>query len=416
MREIGAGYKIVIQASQILDTPPVIVESFIPEEISLGYTADFDQPFQAVNGIMQHLPSMIGGAKLGEATGSKLGKYVGGALGVLASSTLSQAAGTGRTPTAPIFTAKMWQSTSTPEITIPLFFEAESNPLLEIRKPIVDLLSLVIPSVNSIGILKSPASYLDFTKVLSKLSDEIKSGANSAASEAKGLMAALEATMRSDNILSQGITAGKAAYAESQKSWDNALSEIKSNNAASKLSSASSAQLCKKPTTESSSISSTIQDFLSSKTMMKYLNKVISIRIGTYLAFPCVVIQNVTPTFTSQIDYMTGWPMAARVDLTFSPMFTTVQADINDMFNGIPQQMSAALSQGYAYNSLTGLLGSKAAGALGGAADSLIQQGGSFISGLTSSAMEATGVSQFGTMLTNTFNGDDVYKGLTDRK
>lgn len=401
MREIGQGYKIIIQSEPQNGSStekPISVVSYIPEEIQLGFSAEYDQPFQTINSALSAIPSMAAGASLGKDAAGMAGAAIGAAGGYMSRNFLPSAAGMGSAPTAPIFTAKLWQSTSSPEITIPLYFEAENDPLQEIRQPILDLLSLVIPSVNALGILQSPASYLDVTKQLTSFSSAMKQGLNASISSSKGFLEALNETLDAgtESALNKVESAIGGAIDKLGSTVSNAVSKATGNS--SLLSDVSSATIRKNTnnTASNNAESDTYNaDALSSSTMMKYLNKKISIQIGTYLTFPCVVIQNVNPVFTSQIDYNTGWPMSARVDITFSPMFTVVQSDLQTMFNSIPQEMSFTNSTSYTYGTLTGMIGSVATSYLGGVADSAINSGASMIRDFTEDQLKKQGITGF---------------------
>lgn len=374
MREIGEGYKITIQCGATSITPAVFVESFVPEEIQLGYQAEFDQPFQQIGRLVA---SAVGGLAGYNSGGNAATRLIGAAVGAGLPHLMASALGSGMT--APVLTAKLWQSTSTAEITIPLYFEAESDPLLEVRKPIVDLLSLVIPTTNALGILQSPSSYVDFSKVATGVKVGIKTASAAAGQYAESKWGSLLSGMSdiASNVQNGTINVG-GAVDKVKESATNTANSFSMTDVTEGLQSATDAVVntVKSAASKGAEFSRAVT---SANALKPYLNKIISVRIGTYLEFPCVVIHSVVPTFTSQIDYMTGWPMAARVDVTFSSMFSSTQKDMQEIFSSIPQRMVANSAQGFAYNSLTGAIGGKVAGLVGSATSGLIGDAGSIV-------------------------------------
>lgn len=394
MREISEGYKITIQTSGETGKPPIIVESFIPEEIQLGYQAEFDQPFQQVGRLLSSLGMGLAGYSSGKSTAAKI---MGAAIGAGLPTLVASAMGSGMT--APVLTAKLWQSTSGSEITLPLYFEAEYDPITEIRKPIMDLLSLVIPTTNALGILQSPASYVDFSKVGAEVKRDMKVASTVASQYAESQMGSLLSGLNSMYEKAQQIDISGTVN-QAKDSLSSASSKLNATDAISSLKSASDS-IIGTLSSAASKGSEFARAITSANALKPYLNKIISVRIGTYLEFPCVVIHSVVPTFTSQIDYYSGWPMAARVDITFSSMFTSTQEDMQTIFNSIPQQMAASSAQGFANNSLFGKIGSVVSDSVNGVVNSGIKSGSEFLSSQTNSLLERTGISSLASKIDN---------------
>lgn len=284
--------------------------------------------------------------------------------------------------TSPLMSANYWQGSETQDMQISIVLEAESDPLTEIRLPILNLLSLVAPHFNSgIGLLSGPISSLHLTpeevKTITQAattaaSTVVKSATGTAGSvleaasnatpdSISGLCSSIENTFNSVKQLVGQVTNSVIGTVNSvtedissaaSNAISNAVQSAKSivgsaasgleklADSAKALSSASSSDTAKSSSNSSSnSASAAPASVLSSdkpvsptEGMMKRLNANISIKIGTYLYFPCVVVTNVTTNITHTIDAYSGWPMSAVVTITFRPMFTQAYGDVVAVF------------------------------------------------------------------------------------
>ena len=63
------------------------------------------------------------------------------------------------------------------------------------------------------------------------------------------------------------------------------------------------------------------------------VDRKISIKLGNYAFFDCVVITKVQQTYSSLLDSQ-GKPTHVVVELSFKPMFITTQDDLNNIFLG----------------------------------------------------------------------------------
>ncbi len=393
--DIGQGYKVIIQENMLKPgKPPISVVSYMPEEVALGFSADYDQPFQtAVNVGLTGLSALRGFDLAKKATGNNPFAALAGAVAGAATPHFAASA-MGSSLTAPILTAKMWQSSSMNAVSLPLYFQAETDPIEEIRKPILELMSLVVPTTNSVGLLQSPAPHINSSKAVETIKKSAKEVFDKAASNNSSFLeqgldmvkGAVSGILPQDasNLIDSVSKRANAASSQLDK-----IAKIPSATEAalhSALGVKAKADYTSEAKTASSYLQKTLNSMTSSATMIPYLNKTISVQIGTYLTFPCVVIHDVSPTFSSQIDPVTGWPMAAQVNVTFSPMFAMTQKDMLMVMGGI-QQLAYKQAQGYVQNSLTGAIGAfvneKATGALFGAdgESGLIGGAGSFVKG-----------------------------------
>jgi hypothetical protein len=107
------------------------ITAFVPETFQFAVTSQFGQPFG--QGLMNSAAGNA--AKVGLST----------AL------------------TSQVMTAQVWEGSQPIEITLELEFAAESDPIKEIREPIMHLLEMTMPSSDGVGgLLKPPGpKYLD---------------------------------------------------------------------------------------------------------------------------------------------------------------------------------------------------------------------------------------------------------------
>ena len=307
---------------------------------------------------------------------------------------------------APWMTASYWQGSETQDMQITIVLEAKSDPLTEVRQPIIDLLSLVAPSTTTeMNLLMSPipqwrmsdkekkefikeatettvklgvvatqtakdmaaataaAKDMPIEEMKNKFSDVAQMAADAASSITESITEGFSKV--TDTIMNNGIVSSiKKGYdyateqigslvdtateyangainsvtgaisgwlgtdGEASGSGGGAASGALAGAASSKVitgnpepqvnAAAATSPQAKPPTTN---------DFLMSR-----LDTVVSIQIGEYMLFPCVVVTNVTTNILNQIDAYTGWPMSAEVTISFRPFFTQAYGDVVALF------------------------------------------------------------------------------------
>ena len=306
---------------------------------------------------------------------------------------------------APWMTASYWQGSETQDMQITIVLEAKSDPLTEVRQPIIDLLSLVAPSTTTeMNLLMSPIPQWrmsdeekkEFIKEatettvklgivatqtakdmaaataaakdmpLEEMKDKISEVVNSAVDTASGVVDSITEGFSkvTDTIMNNSIVSSIKKgydYATEQigslvdtateyangavNSVTGAIGGLLGTNgeasglgggAASDIAGAASSKVITgnpEPQVNAAAATSpqakppTTNDFLMSR-----LDTVVSIQIGEYMLFPCVVVTNVTTNILNQIDAYTGWPMSAEVTISFRPFFTQAYGDVVALF------------------------------------------------------------------------------------
>jgi hypothetical protein len=207
-------------------------------------------------------------------------------------------------------TAQLWAGNTDSELSMELEFHTETDPYYDVRTPIVNLLKLTMPTVDTkSGFLGSPGPQLDFEKagtIFSDLSTQVASSAGQLLGGAVG---------GGQNLLSGalgGLGFGTAPKPAAMTNSNAQVTDGKNN---------STAQV-----TQQSPNLGTAKYW---NTMIK--NK-ISISIGNYLYFDSVVITRVSQTFASNFDAQTGLPHNVRVAVAFKPLFMLAQEDLDALF------------------------------------------------------------------------------------
>lgn len=191
----------------------------------------------------------------------------------------------GRKAMTPVLTAQLWQGTSIPSFNFTLELETDSNPITDIKLPIMNLLRMVTPSVGEDGLLKSPGPSVD-------------------------------------DLLS---TVG-AAFGSSVDAVINTVTGSDSSQVG-KTSNSSEAVITSKE--QATSMTNKMIGLNGESSMLR---NQISISIGRYLYFPSVVITDVETSFKNMIEAATGFPLSATVQVTFKPLFMPTQEDLATMF------------------------------------------------------------------------------------
>lgn len=199
--------------------------------------------------------------------------------------------------TSQALTAQLWQGSSETQLSVDLEFQAEFDPISEVRDQILKLMKLTTPSRDAAtGMIRSPGPQLN-----TKLAGEI----------------ALEGVKQFGDTLGVPIDAALQKFGLINPETD---------------------------TTDGSARATTKPSLLSKAGLLSKIENIISIQIGRFAFFDAVVITNVQQTYTSQIDANTGFPMHARVTVQFKPLFLLLQEDLDNIFvsqgsNAIPNQI-----------------------------------------------------------------------------
>jgi hypothetical protein len=195
-------------------------------------------------------------------------------------------------------TAQLWAGNTDSELSMELEFHTETDPVADVRTPIVNLLKLTMPSIDTkSGFLGSPGPQIDFSKAGTIFSD--------AASTAGGALGSV-------NAASSALGFGTAPKSATMTDSNSQVANGQNNSTAQAL--------------QQNPNLGTAKYW---NTMIK--NK-ISISIGNYLYFDSVVITRVSQTFASNFDAQTGLPHNVRVAVAFKPLFMLAQQDLDTLF------------------------------------------------------------------------------------
>lgn len=208
-------------------------------------------------------------------------------------------------------TAQLWAGNTDSELSMELQFHTENDPIQDVRTPIVNLLKLTMPSINSkSGFLTSPGPQIDFDKAGTIFSDAAKTVADDAGSVFGGLVQGAANLFKSalQDYVGFGTKPKPASLQDSNTQVPDG-----NNDPVSK-------QLQQNPNLGTAKYWNT---------MIK--NK-ISITIGNYLYFDSVVITRVSQTFASNFDAQTGLPHNVNVVVAFKPLFMLAQEDLDTLF------------------------------------------------------------------------------------
>lgn len=198
---------------------------------------------------------------------------------------------------AQAFTVQLWQGTADTELGLDIEFQAEADPINEVRVPILQLLKMVQPSLKRGNLITAPGP-----KVSSAVLDHLK--------EIGGDLRDFASSM---------LPAGITDTSQNTPDGANALRPDRQRNA-----------------------------FGAADSLVnQYLEDTISIQIGNLAFFKSVVITNVQKTYESQFDSQ-GLPHFARVSIRFKPLFMIVAEQLDEIFNPNPigQQRNNGISGG----------------------------------------------------------------------
>lgn len=215
-------------------------------------------------------------------------------------------------------TAQLWNGSTNGNLSLNLEFVTETDPIQDVRAPILSLMKLATPSIHETGLMQSPGPQLDFSTLGQVGSD----------------------------IVGNAVTSGSAVLKATGTVATNILKGVMSDGDKDLMSGTGTTNAATTKTDPSTS------------TAAYWKNKItnlIQIRIGNYLFFDNVIVDKVAPVFTSNFDAITGLPHHVVVAVQFRPMFTLTQSDLDDIFLGNGQ------TSGYGFklpDSVTGASGS----------------------------------------------------------
>ena len=272
----NTNYTVLIQQSATAN--PITVEAPMPDSFAFDVGASYETP----------LPQGFSSNKLINLGASLLGTR----LAVQAMS------------------AQLWAGNTDTELSVEVQFHTETDPVADVRTPIVNLLKLTMPSISpSTGFLVSPGPSFDASFIPNVIgSGAIGAVGSSLGAVFGGLTGAIGNTLKSavNQITGGSSTPGSFTNTSTQTN-DGANNTVP-------------APLTQNPSLGSAAYWNT-----------KIKNK-ISIRVGNYLYFDSVVITRVGITAASNFDAQTGLPHHARVAIAFKPLFMLVQSDLDTLF------------------------------------------------------------------------------------
>lgn len=257
----------------------IMITADIPEQFSFDIAATYEAPFSA-------------------GFNNLINQNLGSALRVGGLSLTNQA-----------MTAQIWQGTTDVQFTIPLVFQAESDPVRDVIVPIRNLLKLTMPREEEEGgLLESPGPRWDPEKIKQVLSDP---------------------TIRSDLTNSWGsIKSSTGGVIDSLRNSGGDVTEILQSVAGGIT-----------PVKQSANAASKVL----SRAIVAAIKNRISLMIGQYLYFESVVITDVSQTASSQPVYPSGVFQRSEVNVTFRTFTTPTQRDIEHIYPAL---------QGYSEDSL----------------------------------------------------------------
>jgi hypothetical protein len=216
-----------------------------------------------------------------------------------------------------MLTAKLWAGSAIGSLSIPLEFVTESDPVADVRDPIVNLMKLVTPSTsNSLGLLQSPGPQLDLSLFTQLAKDAASQITNTFSNTPSGV--GQQSQYSSGSILN-----GFGGLANPNLTNIN-LTQSTMMNSSTQTADGTNSTVFKSPT-QNPSIGTAAY-------WKSQVSKRISIKIGNYLFFDNVIVTHVGQEFASTFDAVTGLPHHVRVSLTFEPMFMLTQEDLDNVY------------------------------------------------------------------------------------
>lgn len=239
-------------------------------------------------------------------------------------------------------TAQLWAGNTDSELSMELEFHTETDPYYDVRTPIVNLLKLTMPTIDTkSGFLGSPGPQIDFTKsgtIFSDAASSIGGALGSVVGAAAGTFGDIFSGMA--EAYQQYKTTGTTSTVTNASMTDsNTQVNDGNNNAVAK-------KLQQNPQQGTAKYWNTL------------IKNKISISIGNYLYFDSVVITRVSQTFASNFDAQTGLPHNVRVAVSFKPLFMLAQEDLDTLFvNPAGGSTSGNNSYGFSVGNLASAAG-----------------------------------------------------------
>jgi hypothetical protein len=206
-------------------------------------------------------------------------------------------------------TAQLWEGNSSAELSMELDFHTETDPVNDVRVPLLNLLKMTMPTISSTtGLLNSPGPQLDLA-ALGQLAKD---------------------TLQSSGQIASGI--GGATMSTVKNTWDHVKNALGNNPPVqSSLNNSNNTTNDGNNTNVNSSLKKNPELGTAAYWKSQIKNQ-ISIQIGNYLFFDSVVVTRVSQTFSSNFDAITGLPHHVRVNVGFRPLFMLVQQDLDNLF------------------------------------------------------------------------------------
>jgi hypothetical protein len=261
----------------------LLVEAWLPDTVGVDVTADYEAPFAQGLG--------------GSGTGANLLKLGGVSL------------------TTQALSMQVWQGGSYIKFNLPFIFQAENSGKDDVMLPIKNLMRLTMPKESGDGgLLIAPGPHLDTEKtlknnVIGKIGEGVVVGGFATLAASAGIAGGgLVSTVASEVAK---FTTGKMHDMATDLANGSAKFSADSFKYGVDTVSKSAAEV--------------------SKAIVNSVVNNISLYIGQFMYFPCVVIRDVSPTY----DVVLGRdknPVRATVNVSFETFYIPTQADIDSMF------------------------------------------------------------------------------------
>jgi hypothetical protein len=226
-------------------------------------------------------------------------------------------------PATQLLTVQVWQGTEANDLSFDLVFTTHSDPVKDVQKPVYDLMSMVIPSVDTAGFLMSPGPTLDPAKAKELVDTVIAQGKEIASS--LGSFA---------SQLGEGVGAAGLSLASnaSGKTPDNYKTETLNNTEKQAIPEKGSGVRATGATASA----------LKSQLTAAIKNR-ISIAFGKLLFIRDIVVVSATPRWNlTSLDAQTGLPNMCTVSVTVRPLFAVTTQDLEEMFQARGNQSATS--------------------------------------------------------------------------
>jgi hypothetical protein len=250
--------------------------------------------------------------------------------------------------TVQALTAQLWAGSTTSELTINLEFHTESDPVADVRTPIVNLMKLVTPATSSTtGILQSPGPQLDLAQLLQIAKDAVSQGSSIFSSIGSGVGQYSTTSTAAGQYSSGAILNGLGGLANPSATTNQLINQSAMVNSSVQTPDGTNVSQFQSPT-QNPSIGTAAY-------WKNQISNRISIQIGNYMLFDNVVITRLAQTYLSNFDAATGLPHHVKVGLAFKPMFILTQGDLDNLYLN-PGANSTPSNNNYGF-SMSGLAG-----------------------------------------------------------